>query len=280
MKYLAFTLTLLLLSPSLSLAVVILSEDFDDWASYQLYDPWDGIDSTTAPIQIDGVSHSPTEVTSPGRGGSGKSMKTWRNNAAFTGNDYYGSLMLEKPPVNYNSLYFRWYMRVPTEFNASAVDDQKLFRYNISNGDEIYFYLNNGDITICPNNGGADCKNVALAPKSSWQDGNWHAHQLYVNLNTRTVTYWLDGVQTYHKVGLDNMPPTSAFFGNSNDNFIQHFPLGNSFTSDRYQASWQEIDIDDLVIATTKAETDMPESPAAVGGGRLSGSLSGGGVMR
>ena len=261
-------------------AEIVLEEDFDDWNNFYSNqcppEPWCdscGCTGSVLSVTISDVTHSPTEITAPGYGGSGKSMKTWRNGMTWVGNNYYGSLGL-RPIVghfNHNALYFRWYLKAPTSF-VFQNGGQKMFRYNISDGGEIYFNFYDQNIKMCPNSGGADCWADELpGPASNWHDGDWHAHQLYVNLANSTVTYWLDGVQTYHKVGVDNMPSTSAVFGTGLDgNFIQHFPFGNSFDQP-YPNSWQSFEMDNLVIATTKAETDplptdliAPNSPTGL----------------
>lgn len=272
-----FLLVILLLFPKITSGEVVLSENFDNWPDYYAdqYPPSPWCDSCGSngliqSLTIDNETHSTTEVTSPGRGGLGKSLKTWRNGMAWVGNTYYGSLGLR--PIeghsNHNALYFRWYMKVPTSF-VFQNDGQKMFRYNISDGGEIYFNFYETNLRMCPNSGGPDCLEQDLAPKADWHDGEWHAHQLYINLETSTVTYWLDSIQTYHKVGVVNMPSTSATFGTEN-NFIQHFPFGNSF-NEPYPSSWQAFEVDDLVIATTKAETDpdtgdmiLPSAPTGL----------------
>lgn len=259
------SILVLLFSPSISRCEVLLNENFDGWASYQLYDPWDGIDASvpSSGITLDGVTHYPTEITAPGRGGSGKSMKTWRNGTAWTGNNYHGSLQWFFP-AGENLIYIRWYMRTPADFSPGAgVYDQKLFRLNTVSEDEIYFYLIENNLHICPNNGGADCKVTPLNGDVNWRDGDWHAHQLYVNLSTATVTYWIDGGEpTYHVDAVANMPPSSTTFAQ-----MQHFPIGNTNMDEYYQSGWKEIDVDDLVIATTKAETDPTagQPPASTG---------------
>lgn len=272
-------LVLFIFSSKQAWAETLLSEDFDSWSVFYSDQyppaPWCddcGSNGVIRSITLDDITHSPTEVTTPGRGGSGKSMKTWRHGMTWAGNGYYGSLGL-RPIVghlNHSALYFRWYLKAPTSF-VFQNDGQKMFRYNISDGGEIYFNFYNQDIRMCPNSGGDDCWADVMAPRESWHNGEWHAHQLYIDLATSTVTYWLDGVQTYHKVGVDNMPSNLAVFGTGlGGSFIQHFPFGNSF-DEPYPSSWQAFDIDDLVIATTKAETDplpadaiAPNSPSGL----------------
>ncbi len=263
-KTIQILLFLVALIPINASAEIVLEENFDSWPDFYADQvppsPWcDSCGSTgnISAVTVGGVTHSPTEVKSPGRGGGGKSLKTWRNGSTWAGNGYYGSLGLRRVNGSHSALYFRWYMKVPTSF-VFQNEGQKMFRYNTSDGGEIYFNFSGGNLRMCPNSGGPDCLEQDLAPKAIWHNGEWHAHQLYINLSTRTVTYWLDGVQTYNKTGVANMPSTSATIGTGN-NLIQHFPFGNSFETP-YPSSWQYFDIDDLVIATTKAESDPLES--------------------
>jgi hypothetical protein len=267
-----FLFLLILMLPSISFGAVLLSEDFDEWPdlkSRQVWpQPWDtgASNGTIVTVTRDSIAHSQFEVASPGRSGSGKAMRAWFHSDAFTGNSYNGALYKNNLGVSHSALYFRWYMKVPTALRLIN-GGQKMFRFNVQPTGEIYWNFYNEDIRMCPNSGGADCWAAPMAPSADWHDGEWHSHQLYVNLATSTVTYWLDGMQTYHKVGVANMPSTSSTLGGGT-NFIQHFPLGNSFSTP-YVSSWNAIEYDDLVIATTKIETDpvgiIPCGPTALG---------------
>jgi len=258
-------------------ATVLIEDDFDAWpdtvSDQHPPEPWCqdcGTTGTAAPLNIGGVSHSSVEVNGLGRGDTGKSLKSWRNGDSW-GHDYFPPMLGLRPSAGgvpegtHSSLYMRFSMKVPTAFVFPNNGDYvKFLRFNLSNGDEFPINFNDGNIQVCPGGGGYDCWFYSepeitdiCGGASNWHDGQWHTHQLYVNLQTRTVTWWLDGVQTYSKSNMDfNGIPTTSKFGDNGD-FIQGFPTGNRSTGSVFQTGWQSFEIDDIMIATTKAETDM-----------------------
>lgn len=266
--------------PNLSIGAVLLSEDFDDWPDWKSGDgftlPMYG-GTTKYSVQDSGIEYYSGKVNSPGRNG-GKSLKVYRNGSLWTGNDYAGPAFgirardLDPGLNNIQHLYIRWSMRVPTGWVFPS--GQKMFRFNVSdstrNG-EIYFNFYDSGLRACPNSGGKDCFAENLAAYTDWRDGNWHSHELYINLATRTVTYWLDGKQTYNNTdfGSDTnmMSRATGKFGSMDRlQFLQHFPYGNSFSGSTHSNGWQYFEVDDFVIATTKAETDPSSLPAPPSG--------------
>lgn len=194
-----------------------------------------------------GVTHYAGEITSPGRGGSGNSLKLWRY-GSFT-HDYNGSLVATSPG-SYSDFYMRFYVKIPTDMNMTGGTYLKMFRFNTSGG-EIYININpgGGDLKSTGSlqvHAGSWITILNNAQLSTLWDGEWHAWQFRFNLATSTLTFWVDGVETVNL--------TSVGFSGVWNYLLQHFPLGNA--DGTWQSSWQAFEVDDLIIATTKAETD------------------------
>lgn len=247
-------------------AEVLVSDDFDSWTDWywdqsgQVF-PWSGNNLGVTSVTLDGETHSPGEVTSPGRGGSGKSYKTYRNGTTWTGNEYVGSVRIRANTIPgmgagaYNSLYMRWYIKTPT--NWSYPGSQKMFRFNFSNGDEAYFDFLDDGLELYLGSGSAW---EIIFPYGDWQDGTWHALQFYMDIPTGTVTAWVDGNVVYDRTNLPGLVSSTKTFGKSDGTqFIQHFPYGNAYAGSTHNPGWAFFEIDDVVIATTKAETDPIE---------------------
>ena len=293
MKKLLLVLFILLL-PVYATSAVIFQDNFDGCTvgcadgttppNSATWDAW-GSDPPTSNT-VDSVTHPTGEITSPGRGGTGKSLKLWRNGTTDIGSASYTGALYKTSPGSYSDLYIRYYMKLPTAMDFYGSGELKLFRLNTSGG-EVYLDILNGGY---PNNpvdqwtrgigwlgvaSGNDTIFHSLLNASqlgaTW-DGNWHAWQFRFDFVGHTVTIWIDGV-------LQTTVSVPLMTGTWND-LIQHFPIGNQQNT-YWQASWQAIEVDDLVIATTKAETDpiggiIDTTPPVVSAGAPSGNLSSG----
>jgi hypothetical protein len=209
-----------------------------------------GCNGSIETATVGGVTHSPYEITSPGRGGSGKSLKAWRSGGLWPG---YSGLAMRSIPGSITTpvLYMRFYMKIPTEMSFVGITNyQKMYRFNLNPSGEFYVNIQPGPkISFCPNSGGSDCWAATLAPWATVHDGQWHSHEIMIDIPNTTVKYWLDGVETYSKTTVNmNGISTSAVFGGGS-NFIQHFPLGNR--DGTYQSSWQALEVDDFAIGNT-----------------------------
>jgi hypothetical protein len=136
-----------------SSAAVIFQRDFDDSADTDACgsppDGWDswGIESGCS-ADFGGVTHPAGEVSSPGRGGMGKSLKLWRAGTLFegySGGVYYGQGSTFSPTSE--DFYVRWTMRIPAgatlDFTEAGSNYQKLFRLNMNGGEgELYVNIN------------------------------------------------------------------------------------------------------------------------------------------
>lgn len=253
---------LLIIFPANALASNIFSDNFDDctlgctvggiapnsanWMQWMV----DNISATH-----DTVTHYSGEITSPGRGGVGKSLKLWRHSTSFTGSASYSGPLVMESPGSYNNFYIRFYAKIPAELDMYGGVGLKMFRFNTTGG-EIYlnilpdsyedeWYRGNSTLSI---EGGTGWKTILdVAQLLSVWDGNWHCWQFNFNLAGDSVTMWIDGVQ------ISSVSDTGMSGGWNS--YMQHFPLGNQ-QADYWQDSWQVFEVDDLVIATTKEETD------------------------
>lgn len=249
---------------SQSYAAVFVNESFDGagWSDFCTAEyppsPWCQDCGATGSEQTstqDGQTHCELEVYSPGRGGTGNSMRHWRYGSLWQGDT---AISLSQSALGGSSptvIYMRWYMLVPVAWSSYGIDNQKLWRVRISGNNEMYlnFYGNEESGTThlryCPNGSGDDCFASDVASSASWHDGQWHCHEFMFNIATRTVTYWLDGVQTFNKSPIDmGGIPTSATFGDGSS-VMWHFLFGNRTTGSSYPSSWQYIEFDDFVLA-------------------------------
>lgn len=262
-----------------SQAAVIFEDDFDnncsgaqclsDGCNSSYPDGWDQWHcEDSQPITRDSITHYAGEITAPGRGGTGKSLKIWRYNQIY--GNYTGPLV-KYMPGTYNHIFFRYYQKIPSSFLVGGDMGYKFWRWNTSGGGgEIYLnYACNLDcnsdsvLTLHDNTSRSDVLNHS--DLVSLFDNNWHCFQWDLDLSARTAVLYIDGVQKWSGA-------KSGFGGNFQ--FIQHFPLGNSNQGHVWQgpSTWHYIDSDDVVVATTKAETDpiqnsdiiFPASPQAL----------------
>lgn len=202
------------------------------------------------------------EITTPGRGGNGKSLKVWRCGTAPTHDDYTGVLGYWFSGT-VNSAYFRYYLKLPPAMDATLGGAWyvKSWRINTTAGStEIYFNFNgagslqaNGSLQVYDGGPGWTTL-ISNSVLSSIWDGEWHCLQFLVDISGSHISAWVDGVQTYD--GSYSYTATGNFLR------IQHFGVGNYSSDSTWQSTWQAMEFDDFIIATTKAETD----PIDVGG--------------
>ena len=209
----------------------------------------------------DSVTHYGGEISSPGRGGTGKSLKLWRH-TDYVGQDYVGGLGYTFGG-SYGSLFMRYYMKLPTAldniFQGSNGNYLKTWRFNTTGG-EIYLNVAVPDLVnmrvggaLIITDAGGFYEVIIPAgslPTTIW-DGNWHCVQFQIGLNSSTLKLWIDGVEYYSNTSFNWSGSAGATFV-----YLQHFGFGNSSSNYLWQNSWQAAEWDDFIMATTKAETD------------------------
>jgi hypothetical protein len=289
---------LITLSPTFSFSAAIFSDNFDSHSDAchtggsvpAGWDSWYEQGSTSA--TYDSTTHYGGEISSPGRGGTGKSLKIWRH-ASYPGtNDYVGGLGYTALPSGHGHIFIRYYMKIPTSlsltYNSPAGDYLKFWRWNMTSG-EIYLNLfswgsnmrTSGDMRIIAD--GADqCAVIAAGALSTtvW-DGNWHCLEFEMDVNSGLLRFYLDGSLYYQN--------TNVNYGsqaNSDFDFMQHFAIGNISDNFSWQNSWQAFEFDDLVISTTYVGPDgvtpptpPPPSPDPTPSPTPSASSGGGGCF-
>lgn len=208
---------------------------------------------------LGGITHYAGEISAPGRGNAGKSLKLWRNTTAWEG--YAGPLLYYFPSsISYSDIYIRWYMKLPTSLDLTGnADYLKLFRLNISGGTgEIYVNINNqsgvgamranGEVRVL---GAAWQTVLSNADLRAVWDGNWHCWEMRFGINSSRLTLWIDGVQKYNSTSFNYGAANAGRF-----TMLQHFPSGNHSSGSQWQSSWQAMEVDDLVIADTYVGPD------------------------
>jgi hypothetical protein len=162
-------------------------------------------------------------------------------------------------------VYLRWYMKVPpaAQFDKACASGFKFWRFilretGISPGPE--FYLNVSGATFATGTLGiwynATSQWGDLMPVSSFNDGNWHCHELHIKCNSTATTadgvveYWLDG----GIAGTPNTSLTGLILYPVNSAAIHRTGLGMGNTTEEtpfYQSNWTAIAFDDYVLSTT-----------------------------
>jgi hypothetical protein len=224
-----------------------------------------------------GVTHYSGEIRSPGRGGSGKSLKLWRYGTLFDG--YTGSLV-RTLSTNSSNLFVRWYMRIPAELDITTnVNYQKLWRFNTTPSGEIYldFYgsgssmRNSGALKIEAGGSATAVISSGNLGTTIW-DGKWHCLEFQLGTASSTLKFWLDGNLYYSNTSYNWSGAANGKF----NSYLQHFALGNRAGNplSSYQNSWQALEVDDLVIADSYigpegAGTESSGGPAAPQGLRI-----------
>jgi hypothetical protein len=227
-----------------------------------------------------GTTHYAGEVSSPGRGAGGKSLKAWRYNGYWGG--YAGALFYSFPPSpGYSHIFVRYYQKIPAAFNCMD-ESFKAWRFNTSSGSgEIYLDWINC-INDCRENGvwaiydgGTDwtvvLNNADL--KAIWDD-NWHCIEWEINTASGVLRLYIDGAVKY-------LSTSHIWSATGTFSAMQHFPIGNTYSHDGlWQLSWQAIEVDDLVISTTYVGPgDFVPNPEPMPGPSIHSSGGGGGCF-
>lgn len=242
---------------------VIFQENFDTCTGAQCYcsttDPngWDQWYRESCSATVGNVTHYSGEWSSPGRSGAGKSFKLWRNGSVFSG---YDGGMLKTLGSSAKNIFMRFYVKIPTAMNYATGDEyQKWWRFNTSS-DEVYIGtidgFRSGRMEVYDN-----AEHTTILNNSqllTLMDGNWHCLEIQFGLDNTTLKAWIDGVLQYNNTSKNWHGNTGASFSS----YLQHFGFGSRGSSVTYQASWQAIEFDDLVIADAyvgpTADTTQP----------------------
>ena len=246
-----------LLTSTTAHAAVIFQDNFDNctqnctsaqstapsgWGNWY---QWDGYQAT-----VGGVTHYSGEISSPGRGGGGKSLKTWR--AGQYWENYTGTLIYNFPG-SYSDLYMRYYVKLPTGLDLSQCSGSnylKLWRLNLTGSvNEVYLNMNEeggslrntGSLQIATSISTWTTVLSHSELQAIW-DNNWHSWEWHVNLGTNMLELWIDGVRKFSSSNFN--------FGGGKFSMMQHFSMGNHATGCTWQSSWQAMDIDDLILST------------------------------
>ena len=199
------------------------------------------------PITLGGVSHHGGEITSPGRGGIGKSLKIWRYGSAYPG--YTGGLLKTLSSTSRN-LFIRWYMKIPSDMRMNGcIEYQKLWRFDNSSGHCVYLNINEGwqrgQMQIYDDTEWVTILNNTQT--AALMDGEWHCIEVQLGLDRMTLNLWVDGVLRYNNTSKNWHANTNGVF----NNYLQHFGFGNRGSTCSWQESWRAIEFDDLIIADT-----------------------------
>ena len=187
-----FILLIILYSPAN--AQIIFSENYDSIGDINCNDAvpdgwvaWNGCPTDT----YQGITHYSGEISSPGRGEVGKSLKLWRHNGLFA-TDYSG--YLSSPDItskNYRELYVRYYMKVPSGFDVSGGPGVKF--------DRFWSNYDFGQVSMMAVEGGFHSGRFAIycpsmgSPNYFWShsfndlginDGEWHCIELHYKMNS------------------------------------------------------------------------------------------------
>lgn len=189
-------------------------------------------------------------------------------------------------------IYHRWYMKVPpaAQFNKTIGQGFKFWRYitranGFSGPSEVYLNVRGGsfatgNLTIYSTGQNATGRTpyLDLVPISSFNDNQWHCHELRIKINTAgqadgVIQYWLDGVlkATHSNLMLDNK---------SGQGGIHRIGVGIGNVSDSAwnQSDWSAVAFDDIVVSTdyvgpksgsTTPTPDPPVEPNPPTGGKV-----------
>lgn len=216
---------------------------------------------------IGGVTHYSGEISAPGRGVAGKSLKMWRGENFFE--DYTGALyagLTENWNPSSQDFYIRWTMKLSSatawDFSGAGATYQKLFRLNTDAGSgEFYVGMNvpyanqtfpaGAALQVAPFLHtdpvlGYQSSNYTVllpADMAPLFDDQWHSYEIHADTTADTIECWVDGVLKHHN---SNLPMVAQ-----RPIFIQHFGMGNRASGVVLQSTWQPWEFDDLVIADT-----------------------------
>lgn len=264
---------LIITLPVLANGATIFSDNFDsctvgcNWGSDPPNSPsageWAGwlTKDSAEYITIDGVTHTAGEISSPGRGGAGKSLKIWRNGGYWAGNGAYVGVLYPSQWTPQRHVFMRFWMKIPVKFDAYNAYNMKFFRF-ITNGDPdvVYVQINassgwtrdTAEFQISDNfihPWQKDWPWVTLLTnsevKTKMWDGNWHSHEFELDLDNNIFRYWVDDNLQYQNTNW-------VWNLKGGITWINHFNLGNQIEGAYFQTGWQAMELDDLVISTTR----------------------------
>ncbi|HPV29902.1 MAG TPA: hypothetical protein PLT30_10550 [Deltaproteobacteria bacterium] len=254
-------------------AAVIFQDNFDNAPSDAraggvVPTGWDSwyVQGGAVSATFDSVTHYAGEISSPGRGGTGKSLKIWRHSTWPTYNSYHGALAYVFPTSSsYREIYLRYYMKLPSGMNINRFDNYvKLWRLNLSGGGELYLNIGTDTGTGTLQNSGflhllnasTFVQKLLTAGNVPW-DSAYHCYEFHIKLNSTgnsdgVLEFWLDGVRKYSNTSFNFNASTSDRFV-----YLQHFSVGNrDDQSTSWQNSWQAFEFDDFVLSTTYVGPD------------------------
>jgi len=218
--YIIFCCVLIFLAIGISNAEIIIYENFDgdEWAAVNNCSDgspggglWTWIDMGAGCVTktYNGKTHYAGEVSFPGRGGSGRSLKQWRH----TGSDflgYDGYLNSTVASNAYRDLYQRYYMKWPNGFTVPTGVGTKFNRMYIGTDENPHV----GQISVIAegplnDNGHFYIYMPGMSTNYTWfktqtfselgvNDGNWHCIEYHYRINTSgkadgEFEMWIDG---------------------------------------------------------------------------------------
>lgn len=263
-KRIFFILFVVLVFPRSASATILFQDNFDNCTSNcssstisppnsASWDQWFG----GGPVTVGGVSHYAGEISSPGRNGTGKSLKVWRNGTAYGYNGQYTGPLHKNDFAGSgkSDIYLRYYMKWPSAMSTDGNTTYlKQWRIITTNPDAYHreLYLNitpwyssiqDGELRLFTSDG--QCWHVLLNPSAlkALFDDKWHSWEFHIDLANDDLQFWVDGISKYQN--------TSAKLGGYNFDDFTHFPIGNNDNPVAWQSSWQAVEVDDLVVSTS-----------------------------
>ena len=199
---------------------------------------------------VGGVTHYSGEITSPGYGGVGKSLKMWRADGVF--GDYTGTLRWEGY-TGQTHFFMSYHIKIPTAFKYTGNPGGTGFKSwrlmtnsEVSGKHEIYLNFNTyGDTWSIHDGGSGWTTMLSGSQKSVIWDGNWHFIEWEFGFDTNVLRLWVDSVLKYEDT-------KRAWNVTGGLRGIQHFNIGNTFDHNgTWQTGWQAMEVDNFVLSTT-----------------------------
>jgi hypothetical protein len=303
-----FVMTAGVIYPIPSLAAVIFSDDFDAVSS-----TWTCADATPSgwayhnpacqSSSFGGVTHATSEISPGGR--TGNSLKIWRRAGFPTERDYFSNLLYGNPfsvfPPGHRTLYTRWTMKIPAEWEELDFGYRKLWRMGATaSGDTLYINFNcrRDDVEYWVDSRWSNCSSLMVYPSAGgdgWytllpfadlpRDGVWHSYEIGTRLDTTgnndgMLRFWLDGVE--HTICRNDfsrdydcsLGKTTVDYGAATgDEWLSTaVGIGNRGDPEGQQSSWQAIEFDDYALGDgyigpvlETPDTTPPAAPTGLG---------------
>lgn len=258
---------LFLIIPNFVSAAIIWQENFDSQAD------WNCTGSTPANFTAkegSGCANNGTYyasmIKSPGRGGSGKAFYSYLSGWST---DVYYTLTYQFSDHNQSEIYHRFYIYIDSDVETITgyLNYQKLWRYRTTDsgagGHEIYLNINGSTFA----NSAFQLQDTVWGTKytlinmSSISRDTWHYFEIRMKLGasgTGEVDFWFDDDSTAyysnHAVSLATATSKFDHYGGSLDAAVGLGNQGGWELNDggEYQAAWEPVIFDDIVVATTK----------------------------